>query len=64
MAIAYDFDAVMDIGNGWEPYEGCMLSLLMILEDQDTGIEVINEGSEAINESCVFSIKHYFITLV
>lgn len=39
----YDFEAMMDIGNGWEPYEGCTQNLLMILEDPDTGIEIISE---------------------
>lgn len=41
IATGYDFDAMMDLGNGWEPYEGCTNNLMMILEDPDTVVEVI-----------------------
>ena len=41
IATGYDFEAMMDLGNGWEPYEGCTNNLMMILEDPDTVVEVI-----------------------
>ena len=34
--LGYDFDATVDLGNGWEPYVGCRQNLVMILEDEDT----------------------------
>ena len=40
IATGYDFDAMMDLGNGWEPYEGCTNNLMMILEDPDTVVEI------------------------
>ena len=42
--VGYEYDALMDLGNGWEPYEGCQQNLLMILEDPDT--EVVVLGTE------------------
>lgn len=59
IATGYDFDALMDIGNGWESYEGCTRNLLMILEDQDTTIQIVDESSEYY----VVGIKRYHITL-
>ena len=31
IATGYDFDATVDLGNGWEPYVGCRQNLVMIL---------------------------------
>ena len=59
IATGYDFDALMDIGNGWEPYEGCTRNLLMILEDPDTGIEVVSEDSDLYQEG----VRKYHVTL-
>lgn len=59
IATGYDFEAMMDIGNGWEPYEGCTRNLLMILEDPDTGIEIISEESYLYQEG----IRKYHVTL-
>jgi hypothetical protein len=39
IATGYDYEALVDIGNGWEPYQGCFQNLLMILEDPDTTVE-------------------------
>ena len=43
IATGYDFDAMMDLGNGWEPYEGCQQNLVMILEDPDTKVHIVGE---------------------
>ena len=59
IATGYDFDAFMDIGNGWESYEGCTRNLLMILEDPDTTIQIVNESSEYYT----VGIRRYHITL-
>ena len=59
IATGYAFDALMDIGNGWEPYEGCTRNLLMILEDPDTTIQIVNESSEYYT----VGFRRYHITL-
>ena len=59
IATGYDFDAMMDLGNGWEPYEGCTNNLMMILEDPDTKVEVISGDSDLYKEG----IRRYYITL-
>ena len=59
IATGYDFEAITDIGNGWEPYEGCTQNLLMILEDPDTGIEIISEESDLYQEG----VRKYHVTL-
>ena len=59
IATGYDFDALMDIGNGWEPYEGCTRNLLMILEDPDTTIQIVGEDSDYYKAS----VRRYHITL-
>lgn len=41
--VGYDYDAKMDIGNGWVPYEGCQQNLIMILEDPDTKLCIVGE---------------------
>ena len=28
--LGYEYEALMNIGNGWQPYEGCQQNLLMI----------------------------------
>ena len=59
IATGYDFDAMMDLGNGWEPYEGCTNNLMMILEDPDTEVEMISGDSDLYKEG----IRRYHITL-
>lgn len=44
--LGYEYDAEMDIGNGWEPYEGCQQNILMILEDPDTEVRVFANDDE------------------
>jgi hypothetical protein len=39
----YDFDATVDMGNGWEFYEGCRQNLVMISEYRVTKVEIIGE---------------------
>ena len=59
IATGYDFEAMMDLGNGWEQYEGCANNLMMILEDPDTVVEVISGDSDFYKEG----IRRYHITL-
>ena len=59
IATGYDFDAMMDLGNGWEPYEGCTINLMMILEDPDTKVEVVSGDSDLYKEG----IRRYHVTL-
>lgn len=44
--LGYEYDAQMNLGDGWEPYEGCRQNLLMILEDPDTQVRAIDENDE------------------
>ena len=44
--VGYEYDALMDLGNGWELYEGCIQNLLMILEDPDTEVVVLGKGDQ------------------
>ena len=55
----YDFDATVDMGNGWEFYEGCRQNLVMILEDPDTKVEIIGEESELYKSG----IRRYHVSL-
>ena len=57
--LGYDFEATVDLGNGWEPYVGCRQNLVMILEDEDTTAELIVEGSE-LHEA---GVRRYHVTL-
>jgi hypothetical protein len=41
--VGYDHDATMNIGKGWEPYEGCRQNLIMILEDPDTEVKIVDD---------------------
>ena len=59
IATGYEFEAMMDLGNGWEPYEGCTHNLLMILEDPDTTIHIIKEDSDLYLEGK----RRYHVTL-
>ena len=43
--VGYEYIARMNIGNGWEDYEGCMQNLIMILEDPDTKVTVVGEDN-------------------
>lgn len=43
--LGYDYEAQMNIGNGWQPYEGCQQNLIMILEDQDTEVSIIEQDN-------------------
>ena len=59
IATGYDFEALMDLGNGWEPYEGCNQNLLMILEDPDTKVQIISDNSDLYQEG----VRRYHVTL-
>jgi hypothetical protein len=59
IATGYDFDAMMDLGNDWEPYEGCNNNLMMIIEDPDTVVEMISDSSDLFKDG----IRRYHITL-
>jgi hypothetical protein len=59
IATGYDFEAMMDLGNGWEPYEGCTQNLLMILEDPDTKVQIISDDSDLYQEG----VRRYHVTL-
>ena len=41
--VGYEYDAQMNLGDGWEPYEGCQQNLLMILEDPDTVVSILGK---------------------
>ena len=43
ISVGYEYEAKMNIGNGWEPYEGCQQNLVMILEDSDTQVYIVGE---------------------
>ena len=43
IAVGYEYEAMMDIGNGWESYEGCQQNLIMILEDPDTKVSMFKD---------------------
>ena len=58
--LGYEYDALMNIGNGWQPYEGCQQNLLMILEDPDTDIHIVQKDDIRCYENC---IRRYHITL-
>ena len=58
IATGYDYEATVDIGNGWEPYQGCSQNLLMILEDPDTVVELIEDRN--LSQP---GIRRYHITL-
>ena len=57
--VGYEYDALMDLGNGWEPYEGCQQNLLMILEDPDTEVVVLGKEDQHYEDGK----KRYYITL-
>lgn len=44
--LGYEYDAQMNLGDGWEPYEGCRQNLLMILEDPDTELRIVDNDSQ------------------
>ena len=57
--LGYEYEAKMNIGNGWEPYEGCQQNLVMILEDPDTKINIIEEDDQFYSSET----RRYNITL-
>ena len=57
--LGYDFDAMVDLGNGWEPYVGCRQNIVMILEDDDTVVELITCESGL----CIQGTKRYHVIL-
>ena len=59
IATGYDYDAAVNIGNGWEPYHGCAQNLLMILEDPDTEVKIVAEDSILYQ----LGVRRYLITL-
>lgn len=58
--LGYEYEVQMNIGNGWEPYEGCQQNLVMILEDPDTLVCIV--GKET-SEYYVDGKIRYNITL-
>ena len=58
--LGYDYEAQMNIGNGWQPYEGCQQNLIMILEDPDTEVHIVQKDDIRCYES---GIRRYHITL-
>ena len=44
--LGYEYEAQMNIGNGWEPYEGCQQNLVMILEDPDTKVHIVEKEDQ------------------
>jgi hypothetical protein len=59
IATGYDYDATVDVGYGWEDYQGCAQNLLMILEDPDTAVEIVNEDYLYCKEG----FRRYHVTL-
>ena len=57
--LGYEYEAQMNIGNGWEPYEGCQQNLLMILEDHDTEVCIVDNDSQFHEDGK----RRYHITL-
>lgn len=57
--VGYDYDATMNIGKGWKPYEGCRQNLIMILEDPDTEVKIVDD--DPILYEC--GKRRYHITL-
>lgn len=57
--LGYDFNATVDLGNGWETYVGCRQNLVMILEDEDTVVEVISDNSNLY----IHNVRRYHVTL-
>ena len=58
--LGYEYEALMNIGNGWQPYEGCQQNLLMILEDPDTEVHIVQEDDIRYYKH---GIRRYRITL-
>lgn len=58
--LGYEYEALMNIGNGWLSYEGCQQNLLMILEDPDTDVHIVQEDDIRCYEN---GIRRYHITL-
>ena len=57
--VGYEYDAQMNLGDGWEPYEGCQQNLLMILEDTDTEVSILGKDDQLYEDGK----KRYNITL-
>ena len=57
--LGYEYEAQMNIGNGWEPYEGCQQNLVMILEDPDTKVHIVEKEDQFYSSDT----RRYNITL-
>ena len=57
--LGYEYEAQMNIGNGWEPYEGCQQNLVMILEDPDTKVYIVEKEDQFYSSDT----RRYNITL-
>ena len=57
--LGYEYEALMNIGHGWEPYEGCQQNLVMILEDSDTEVYLVENGDQFYSSDT----RRYNITL-
>ena len=58
--LGYEYEALMNIGNGWQQYEGCQQNLLMILEDPDTEVCVVKGDDARCYEN---GIRRYHVIL-
>ena len=58
--LGYEYETLMNIGNGWQPYEGCQQNLIMILEDQDTEVSIIDKDSP---QTYIEGIRRYNVIL-
>ena len=59
IATGYDYGATVDVGHGWEDYQGCAQNLLMILEDPDTKVEIVRNDPNL----CKGGLRRYHVTL-
>jgi hypothetical protein len=57
--VGYEYDAQMNLGDGWEPYEGCQQNLLMILEDPDMQVGIIDKDDHLYEDGK----RRYNVTL-
>ena len=57
--LGYEYEALMNLGNGWQPYEGCQQNLLMILEDPDTDVKIVDDNPILYE----YGKRRYHITL-
>ena len=57
--LGYEYEALMNICNGWQQYEGYQQNLLMILEDPDIEVKIVDDDP-ILHE---YGKRRYHITL-